>query len=107
MKLKNIFILALLLVLNISCNSGDDYLGNWYNKKGSQILFISKAGNKGYLIRVYGGKGFNFTDESKYFIFEDEYFYLTEEDRKKNKPSLIVQNKNQIISSNGILFTKK
>jgi hypothetical protein len=107
MKLKNIFILTLLLVLTLSCNSGDDYLGNWYNKKYNQILFISKAGNKGYLIRLYGGKGFSFTDDSKYFIFEDEYFYLTEEDRKKNKPFLIVQNKNQIISYDGILFTKK
>ena len=106
MKLKNIFILALLLLITISCNSGDDYLGNWYNKKYNQILFISKAGNKGYLIRLYGGKNF-FSDESKYFIFEDGYFYLTEEDRKKNRPTLIIQNKNQIISSDGFLFTKK
>lgn len=103
MKLKNIFILALLLIITISCNSGDDYLGNWYNKKYNKHLFISKAGNKGYLIRLYT-RDF---DKSNYFIFEDGYFYSSEENLKKNQPNFIVQNKNQIISYNGFLFTKK
>ena len=42
-----------------------------------------------------------------FLIFDDGYFYLSEEDRKNNKPALIVKDKNHMLDGKGNLFTKK
>ncbi len=96
--MKKIFILLLLFVVTISCNSGDDYIGNWYNKYDNKCI-ITKAGNKGYMI--------NDERHGFFLIFDDGYFYLSEEDRKNNKPALIVKDKNHMLDGKGNLFTKK
>jgi hypothetical protein len=108
MKIKKIFIYVIILIITISCNNGDNYLGNWYNKNYKTHLYISKAGNKGYIIRSYRTKSMYYEnfDKSDYFIFDDGYFYLNEENRNKNIPTFIVKDKNQIVTYNGILYSK-
>lgn len=95
--MKKIFIL-LLFILTISCNSGDDYIGNWYDQYNNKCI-ITKAGNKGYM--------FNLRTQANFLIFDDGYFYLSEEDRKNNKPVMIIKDKKHMITLKGRMWTKK
>ena len=109
--MKKTIILLFMLALTISCNSGDDYVGKWYNKNNNIHITIIKAGDKGCIIRIYGrdkenGQYYDIYDYSNYFIYDDGYFYKSEENRKKGIPNLILQDKNHIIDVDGNIYTK-
>lgn len=102
--MKNLIILISLFFLMISCKSGDDYLGNWFDKKNNTYLYISKAGEKGYLIRLTNRE--YELDKTSFYIFDDGYFYLYEDDKNKESFKFIIQNEETILSVNGFVFKK-